>query len=255
MGISINKRVSLLAFLLVFCLLGLSLNLTSYAACSLSAITIDKQNNPVGDYSFENNNYWIWGNDMGQSNDTSRTGIYSAGCKAKGQESTDSITKEIQVEPNTKYLLSGYIYRTDDSITAYIDMNNCSNQPVLTANAADKWQYVSALWDSGNSTSIKIRLCVKPSGTNPDGITGDVWFDDITLATLNDLNDSSINDSIVGDVNGDSFVNIADVTMLQKHLANYSTLDNVNFKSFDINSDSEINIKDVTDLQKSLTNN
>ncbi len=55
-----------------------------------------------------------------------------------------------------------------------------------------------------------------------------------------------------GDVNGDGKVNIDDVTLIQKYIANMAELDSIQFKAADLNGDENANIDDVTIIQKFL---
>ena len=55
-----------------------------------------------------------------------------------------------------------------------------------------------------------------------------------------------------GDVNGDGNVNINDVTMIQKALAEYITLDEFQKKAADFDGDGRVTVSDATALQKKL---
>lgn len=55
-----------------------------------------------------------------------------------------------------------------------------------------------------------------------------------------------------GDVNGDGKVNIDDVTLIQKYIANIAELDSIQLKAADVNDDENANIDDVTMIQKVL---
>lgn len=55
-----------------------------------------------------------------------------------------------------------------------------------------------------------------------------------------------------GDVNGDGKVNIDDVTLIQKYIANMAELDSIQLKAADLNGDENANIDDVTMIQKFL---
>lgn len=58
--------------------------------------------------------------------------------------------------------------------------------------------------------------------------------------------------NIRGDVNGDTKVNIKDVTLIQKHVAKTKKLTAKQLKKGDINKDGRVNIKDATALQKEI---
>ncbi len=57
---------------------------------------------------------------------------------------------------------------------------------------------------------------------------------------------------IKGDVDGDGSVTINDVTMIQRALAEYITLDAAQLKAADVNGDGFVNIKDATKIQRVL---
>lgn len=59
-------------------------------------------------------------------------------------------------------------------------------------------------------------------------------------------------DYILGDVNDDGSVNIKDVTILRRYLANWTDYQNIVKMAADVNVDNEINIKDVTILRRYL---
>ena len=56
----------------------------------------------------------------------------------------------------------------------------------------------------------------------------------------------------LGDANGDKRIGIADVTAIQRHLAEFETLEGIYFTAADINQDGVINITDATLLQMYL---
>jgi len=68
------------------------------------------------------------------------------------------------------------------------------------------------------------------------------YLDDVTLY----YQGPEVPDVIMGDVNGDGEVNIADVTMLIDYLLNSET--SINVEAADVKADGEVNIADVTSL-------
>lgn len=87
--------------------------------------------------------------------------------------------------------------------------------------------------------------CAMPS---KDGEHPDVQYteDQLTLvpATIN------VGGTVSGDVNSDGDVNLADVTLLLKHLASWNVT--INEAAADVNADSEVNLADATLLLKYL---
>ena len=59
-------------------------------------------------------------------------------------------------------------------------------------------------------------------------------------------------DQLIGDVNSDGIVSIADATELQKHLANIIDFDDEQLAVADTNGDGSVSIADVTQIQKYL---
>ena len=143
-------------------------------------------NNMINNYSFEQGEaYWAtWGNAV--DNSKAHSGSKSLHSKGRGLCTlVANYTSTLSVKKNTYYKYSGYIFRADDSSWAYIDMNDAAGELQLRSIEYGKWEYVSGIWNSGNNTSVQIRAVVERNWTNPgSGVTGDIWFDDITFSPL-----------------------------------------------------------------------
>ena len=142
--------------------------------------------NLVSNSSFESSSEWGFTGNLYRSNDKANSGSYSLKCNARGQAVCVCSTATINVKKNTDYLLSGYVYRSDNSAWAYIDMNDRTGEvQLLDTTTYGKWQYVSAVWNSGDATTLQVRIVVEPNYTinqhMKEGITGDIWFDDISF--------------------------------------------------------------------------
>lgn len=59
-------------------------------------------------------------------------------------------------------------------------------------------------------------------------------------------------ESSIGDVNGDGKINIKDVTLIQKYLADIEPLSDEQKKSADVNADDDVDITDATAIQKHI---
>ena len=158
-------------------------------ANTFSAATTETGENLINNSSFENNQNWTYGSNMSRSTDKANSGSYSVKCTARGQAVTVTTTQTISVTQNTDYILSGYVYRSDNSAWAYIDMNDRTGEvQLLDTSTYGSWNYVSGIWNSGDSTSLQVRLVVEPNYTInqhlKEGITGDIWFDDVTLVPV-----------------------------------------------------------------------
>ena len=56
----------------------------------------------------------------------------------------------------------------------------------------------------------------------------------------------------LGDANGDGYVNVNDVTAIQRHAAELELLEGINFHAADINGDGNVSVDDATELQRFL---
>ena len=56
----------------------------------------------------------------------------------------------------------------------------------------------------------------------------------------------------LGDANGDGYVNVNDVTVIQRHAAELELLEGINFHAADINGDGNVSVDDATELQRFL---
>lgn len=171
----------LLSFVIVF-------SVIMVAPISFSASTSYGENLIINP-SFESTSNWGFSGNMFKSSDKANSGSYSLKCNARGQSVCVCTTNTITVKKNTDYVLSGYIYRADNSAWAYVDMNDRTGEvQLLDISSYGKWQYVTGVWNSGDSTSLQVRLVVEPNYTinqhQKEGITGDIWFDDISLKEI-----------------------------------------------------------------------
>jgi hypothetical protein len=81
----------------------------------------------------------------------------------------------ITIQPNTTYTYSGYIWRTNSTGGACMDMADIAGEVQLCTSKTGSWQFLSGTWNSGSNTSVTLRLITDGSPT------GDIWFDDISL--------------------------------------------------------------------------
>lgn len=147
------------------------------------------EENIIPNPSFETEGGWNFLSNMARSSDKAKTGSFSAKSTVRNRSITLASSNSISVTPHTDYLFSAAIYRTDNSAWAYIDMNDMAGELQLQdTSAPGSWQYVSGVWNSGSNTSVQVRAVVEPDyhNTTPEynGITGDIWFDDISLVPI-----------------------------------------------------------------------
>ncbi len=129
------------------------------------------------DGTFEADTGWTYYN-MSRSMDRGHTGAYSLKCSVNGATTTSNA---VTVIPNTEYMLSGWIYKTNSVGNAYLDMDDISGEAqigVYNGSGAGTWTYVVGTWNSGTNSAVKIR-CVTDSG-----ITAAVYFDDLKLEAV-----------------------------------------------------------------------
>ncbi len=97
-------------------------------------------------------------------------------------------SKLFSVKPNTDYMVSCRIYRDDTSGWTYVDMCDAPGEVELKATKSGEWELISKLWNSGDNTSIMMRVVNEKNWENVSedytGVTGDSWIDDITLTEV-----------------------------------------------------------------------
>ena len=133
---------------------------------------------------FENgtSNWNAWD---GNAADTSKPHTGSKSLHSQGRGFCTLVatqSQSISVSKNTYYKYSGWIFRTDDSSWAYIDMNDAPGELQLRSEKFGQWDYVSGIWNSGNNTNVTIRCVVERNWSTGSGVTGDIWFDDLEFS-------------------------------------------------------------------------
>ena len=103
--------------------------------------------------------------------------------------------------------------------------------------------YTGVMWSSAPMSRIDGFTITGYSGTEAERYANDNGFKFISLGTTNEP-------EILGDVDGDSKVNIKDVTMIQRTAASIITLSDVQTKFADVNKDGKVNVNDATAIQK-----
>lgn len=118
---------------------------------------------------------WIEGTNHARASNKFHTGGWSLRSTFRGAGTDTRTAAPIAISPNTTYTYSGYIWRTNSTGGACLDMNDIVGESQLCVTTSGSWQFVSGTWDSGSNTSVTLRLITDASPT------GDVWFDDIAL--------------------------------------------------------------------------
>jgi hypothetical protein len=118
---------------------------------------------------------WTEGSNHTRDSDKFHTGDWSLHSTFQGAGTDTRTTIPIAVSPNTTYTYSGYIWRTNSTGSACLDMNDIPGETQLCTSVSGSWQLVSGTWDSGSNTSVTLRLITDGSPSS------DIWFDDISL--------------------------------------------------------------------------
>jgi hypothetical protein len=118
---------------------------------------------------------WLEGTNHARSSDKFHTGGWSLRSTYRSTGTATRTTAPIAVNPNTDYTYSGYVWRTNSTGAACMDMSDLVGERQLCTSAAGSWQFLSGTWNSGSNTSVTLRLITDGSPT------GDIWFDDISL--------------------------------------------------------------------------
>lgn len=87
-----------------------------------------------------------------------------------------------------------------------------------------------------------------------ENLTLGVYYDSYayTYAKNNDIPFVLLDTVMLGDANSDGIVNINDVTAIQRHVAEFEVLEDLQAKAADVNRDGSITIEDATILQQYL---
>lgn len=143
------------------------------------------------------------------------------------------------------------INKAPQTINATISSNtiNIGDTSKITASGQGTISYTS------NNTDV---ATVNSSGV-VTGISSGTATITVTAAGNSNYNSASKTITIfvkksymVGDVNLDGTVNIDDVTLIQKYIANMTEFDSEQLKAADVTGDNDISIDDVTEIQKYL---
>jgi len=118
---------------------------------------------------------WTEGLNHTRASDKFHLGGWSLHSRFRGAGTNTRTTVPIPVRPNTTYTYSGYIWRTNKTGGACMDMADIAGERQLCAAASGSWQFLSGTWNSGSNTSVTLRLITDGSPT------GDIWFDDISF--------------------------------------------------------------------------
>ena len=131
-----------------------------------------------------------------------------------------------------------------------------SGTGVLWLFIADNSEYSRWLAEHWSHSIWKLHLtfiCEYSFSDCPD-LTLGVWFGSYghEYAQSHNIPYILLDSVLLGDANGDGYVNISDVTDIQRVVAEMDTLDDLRKKAADINGDGVVTIDDATFLQTYL---
>jgi hypothetical protein len=154
---------------------------------STSGVAVAQANNLVLNPGFETQGTsasdaanWTEGTNHTRASDKFHTGGWSLHSTFRGAGTDTHTAAPIAVSPNTTYTYSGYIWRTNSTGAACMDMADITGERQLCTSASGSWQFLSGTWSSGSNTNVTLRLITDGSPT------GDIWFDDLSLAGQGD---------------------------------------------------------------------
>jgi hypothetical protein len=122
--------------------------------------------------------FWTISGDFSRSSEKAYSGSWSMKYLTTGGVSS-VISDLIYVETNTEYKVSGRIYNSLASGSAYIDLDGAAGEPSLTSSLGNNgWEYLEGTWNSGASSSVRVR-CITDGGP-----AGTAWFDDLKFERI-----------------------------------------------------------------------
>ena len=135
--------------------------------------------------------------------------------------------------------------RCESLTTAIISSNVESIEKYAFANCSNLF-YMEI---GKNVTSI-----AKSAFSNDPNLTLGVWYDSYGYhyAVENNIPYTLLDGVKLGDTDGDGYVNINDVTAIQRHLAQLETLEGIYLHAADANQDGTVEISDATIIQMYL---
>ena len=149
---------------------------------------------------------------------------------------------------------------TNASLTSIPEQAFYGCSSLTTVNIADGLQSIGRI-AFGNCTSLSyVNIPESVTAIDPTAFYNDtdltlgVWFGSYgyDYAKAQNIPFILLDSVLLGDANGDGYVNISDVTDIQRAVAEIETLDDLRKKAADVNSDGVVTIDDATFLQTYL---
>lgn len=163
--------------------------------------------------------------------------------------SADSVTP-LQSFPNETWDAgNGYIWRNMymslDAYDGYLYMNTADKVLVYDTVTGTLEEFAQNTFDMEFYGLRVIDAKVYAVLTNHPGVTG-------TLQYVGDCIVRAVPQPVAGDFDGDGTLSVTDITLLQRHLAEFEELTEAQLALADITGDGYINVRDVTAMQRRL---
>ncbi len=113
----------------------------------------------------------------------------------------------VPVEPNSTYLYTADFYLTENAPWVYVDMRDMVGEVQLRGTKVGEWHTVAALWESGSSTSIPIRIVKEDNWDNPNApgnSSGTAYVDNITFKKVTMYEDLVEDEGVERNASGSS---------------------------------------------------
>ena len=156
----------------------------------------------------------------------------------------DSFAKKFEKGDWFKLTITGY--DANDEVTGTKEYYLADLRDPAKAYIINDWRYVDL---SGLGTVAKIGFALTSTDNGAYGMNTPAYFcfDDFGAKGTEVLPEKNVNLSLLGDVNGDGFITVIDVTTLVDYIMGVSN-DYFVFENADINGDGSITVTDVTAL-------
>ena len=213
----------------------------------------------IDDYAFYNNEV-LTNIDLSQANHLTSIGVGAfRGCKK-----LEKLTVPAGVQHLSEYML------TDCSSLKSLEINmSPTSIPDEMCNRCYSLETVNIpesvteirRYAFGKCTSLKyveipasVESIAQSAFSNDPNLTLGVWYGSVgyDYAIAQNIPYILLDGVKLGDVNGDGYVNINDVTHIQRHLAELESLEGIYLHAADTNQDGTLDISDATTLQMYL---
>ncbi len=179
-----------------------------------------------------------------------------------------TVAGEVKIPSNVN-IIETAAFENCTSIETVVYDASCENVPnqcfngctaLSSVSLSDSVKYIEdyAFANCPNLTYMVVPECVTSIAAtafqNDSDLTLGVWYGTTgyDYALQKGIDYVLLDDALLGDANGDGHININDVTVIQRHVADLELLEGICLYASDIDRDSEVTINDATELQRFL---